>query len=85
MLRTASLLAILSMALSAGSDADITVVVAAQLLGGWGLTETGLSPASQVRLIWTHPVPPLLPAAPTSRVGRLFHAGRLPATNVARS
>ena len=28
--------------------------VAAQLLGGWGLTETGLSPVSHARLIWTH-------------------------------
>jgi hypothetical protein len=28
--------------------------VAAQLLGGWGLTETGLSPASHARLFWTH-------------------------------
>ena len=28
--------------------------VTAQLLGGWGLPETGLSPVSHARLIWTH-------------------------------
>ncbi len=36
--------------------------VTAQLLGGWGLTETGLSPASHARLIWTHSHRHLTPA-----------------------
>lgn len=55
MLRTAGLLALLSKALSAGFDAGISPVAAAQLLGGWTPTETGLSPASPTRLRWTHP------------------------------
>jgi tetratricopeptide (TPR) repeat protein len=54
MLRTAGLLALPKRALSAGFDARISPCAAAQLLGGWGLTETGLAPASRVRLIWTH-------------------------------
>ena len=55
MLRTADLLALPKRALSAGIDAGLTTDTAAQLLGGWTLTETGLSPASRARLIWTHP------------------------------
>src|SRR2546423_15282689 len=57
MLRTAGLLALLARALSAGFDGGISPsfqCVAAQLLGGWDLTETGLAPASRVELIWTH-------------------------------
>ena len=54
MLRTAGLLALPRRTLSAGFDADISVDDAAQLLGGWTLTEAGLAPARQTRLIWTH-------------------------------
>src|SRR5436190_13675042 len=57
MLRTAGWLAPLARALSAGFDGGISPsfqCVAAQLLGGWDLTETGLAPASRVELIWTH-------------------------------
>jgi len=41
--------------------------VAAQLLGGWGLTETGLSPVSHARLIWTHSQDDLPVHAPPPR------------------
>ena len=57
MLRTAGLLALPRKALSAGFDGGISPpfqFVAAQLLGGWDLTETGLAPASPLELIWTH-------------------------------
>src|SRR5712691_6222536 len=57
MLRTAGLLALPKRALSAGFDGGISPsfrLVAAQLLGGWDLTETGLAPASHSRLLWTH-------------------------------
>src|SRR5216684_2749181 len=57
MLRTAGLLAPPRRALSAGFDGGISPpfqFVAAQLLGGWDLTETGLAPASPLELIWTH-------------------------------
>ena len=40
--------------LSAGFDAALTAGAAAQLLGGWALTETGLPPVSRARLVWTH-------------------------------
>src|SRR5713226_6643736 len=57
MLRTAGWLALPRRALSAGFDGGISPpfqFVAAQLLGGWDLTETGLTPASPLELIWTH-------------------------------
>src|SRR2546427_5267650 len=57
MLRTVSWLALPGRALSAGFDGGISPpfqFVAAQLLGGWVPTETGLSPASHSRLLWTH-------------------------------
>jgi len=54
MLRTAGWLAFPKKALSAGFDDGISTVAAAQLLGGWTPTETGLAPASRTRLIWTH-------------------------------
>src|SRR2546428_1724472 len=57
MLRTAGWLALPGRALSAGFDGGISPpfqFVAAQLLGGWDLTEAGLSPASHSRLLWTH-------------------------------
>jgi hypothetical protein len=54
MLRTTGLLALRARTLSAGSDGDLTADAAAQLLGGWTLTETGLPPASRTQLIWTH-------------------------------
>src|SRR5713226_6368015 len=57
MRRTAGWLALPGRALSAGFDGGISPsfqCVAAQLLGGWDLTETGLAPASRVELIWTH-------------------------------
>src|SRR5438105_1958534 len=57
MLRTAGLLAFPRKALSAGFAGGISPpfqFVAAQLLGGWDLTETGLAPASPLELIWTH-------------------------------
>src|SRR5712691_8825368 len=57
MLRTVGLLALPRRTLSAGFDGGISPswrFVAAQLLGGWDLTETGLSPASHSRLLWTH-------------------------------
>jgi hypothetical protein len=54
MLRTAGLLAFLKKAWSAGIDGQISLAAAAQLLGGWDLTETGLAPASPSGLLWTH-------------------------------
>src|SRR2546428_12912797 len=57
MLRTAGWLALPRRALSAGFDGGISPpfqFVAAQLLGGWDLTETRLSLASPTRLLWTH-------------------------------
>src|SRR5258708_9359210 len=57
MLRTAGWLALPRRTLSAGFDGGISPpfqFVAAQLLGGWVPTETGLSPASHSRLLWTH-------------------------------
>jgi len=54
MLRTAGLLALLKKASSAGFDARISPDAAAQLLGRWVATETGLAPASLTWLIWTH-------------------------------
>src|SRR6266567_7737502 len=57
MLRTVSWLALPGRTLSAGFDGGISPpfqFVAAQLLGGWVPTETGLSPASHSRLLWTH-------------------------------
>src|SRR5438309_9632755 len=57
MLRTVGWLALPRRALSAGFDGGISPpfqFVAAQLLGGWAPTETGLSPASHSRLLWTH-------------------------------
>src|SRR5712691_5093383 len=57
MLRTAGLLALPRRALSAGFDGGISPpfqFVAAQLLGGWDLTEAGLAPASPSGLLWTH-------------------------------
>src|SRR5688500_3804685 len=54
MLRTAGLLALPRRTWSAGFDGRISPPVAALLLGGWDLTETGLTPASRVGLIWTH-------------------------------
>src|SRR2546427_12892002 len=57
MLRTVSWLALPGRALSAGFDGGISPpfqFVAAELLGGWVPTETGLSPASHSRLLWTH-------------------------------
>src|SRR5437667_4164374 len=57
MLRTAGLLAPPRRAWSAGFDRGISPpfqFVAAQLLGGWDLTETRLSRASPTRLLWTH-------------------------------
>jgi hypothetical protein len=54
MLRTAGLLALPKRTLSAGFDTGISADAAAQLLGGWTLTEAGLAPARQTRLIWTH-------------------------------
>src|SRR2546428_12738429 len=57
MLRTAGWLALPRRALSAGFDGGISPpfqFLAAQLLGGWDLTETRLSLASPTRLLWTH-------------------------------
>src|SRR5437899_12096169 len=57
MLRTVGLLALPRRTWSAGFDGGISPswrFVSAQLLGGWDLTETGLSPASHSRLLWTH-------------------------------
>src|SRR5437016_1229834 len=57
MLRTAGLLALPRRALSAGFDGGLSPpfqCVAAQLLGGWDLTETRLALASPLELIWTH-------------------------------
>src|SRR5260370_14408015 len=57
MLQTAGLRAFARRALSAGFDGGLSPpfqFVAAQLLGGWGLTEAGLAPASPSGLLWTH-------------------------------
>src|SRR5712692_5822244 len=57
MRRTAGWLALPGRTLSAGFDGGLSPsfqCVAAQLLGGWVPTETGLSPASHSRLLWTH-------------------------------
>src|SRR5438445_5396734 len=73
MLRTVGWLALPRRALSAGSDGGISPpfqFVAAQLLGGWVPTETGLSPASHSRLLWTHEFfrTPASPPAPVSEI-----------------
>src|SRR5713226_3227750 len=57
MRRTAGWLALPGRTLSAGFYGGLSPsfpFVAAQLLGGWVPTETGLSPASHSRLLWTH-------------------------------
>jgi len=54
MLRTAGLLAVPKTALTAGFAGRISPDGAALLLGGWDLTETGLTPASPSELLWTH-------------------------------
>src|SRR5579871_6723140 len=58
MLRTAGLLAFPRKTLSAGFSAGISTDAAAQLLGGWTPTETGLAPASLSQLEWTHKTNP---------------------------
>jgi len=82
MLRTADLLALPKRALSAGIDAGLTTDTAAQLLGGWTLTETGLSPVSHARLIWTHSQSYLtgtgLAAALGSGIGEQVHSSGRP-------
>src|SRR5438034_6693282 len=77
MLRTAGLLALPKRALSAGFDGGISPsfqFVAAQLLGGWDLTETGLAPASPLELIWTH----LKRGTPLSRDGGVRRSSGFP-------
>jgi hypothetical protein len=57
MLRTAGSLALPRRALSAGFDGGLSPsfqFVAAQLLGGWDLTEARLSLVSSSELLWTH-------------------------------
>src|SRR5712691_2255921 len=68
MLRTIGLLALPGRTLSAGFDGGISPsgrFVAAQLLGGWDLTETGLPPAAHARLPWTKNASP--PRQPLQR------------------
>src|SRR2546426_6255135 len=62
MLRTAGWLALPRRTWSAGFDGRISPsfqFVAAQLLGGWDLTEARLSLASLTQLVWTHNSPAL--------------------------